>query len=63
MINMTIRDCSFNVLKLLFIAGKPEKRLVLFYLANDVVQNGRKKAKDLLQILVESFKEAMGLLW
>merc|ERR1719494_526900 len=43
-------------------AGKPEKRLVLFYLANDVVQNGRKKAKDLLQILVESFKEAMGLL-
>ena len=30
------------------LAAKPGQKLGLFYLVNDVVQNGRKKAKDLV---------------
>ncbi len=30
----------------LFFAGKPPKKLTLLYLANDVVQNSKKKGPD-----------------
>lgn len=43
-------------------ANKPEKRLVLFYLANDVVQNGRKKARDLIVQFGKTFYDAVALL-
>lgn len=36
--------------------AKPDRRLVLFYLANDVIQNSRKKGKEFSQ----SFNKVLG---
>ena len=41
---------------------KPERRLALFYLANDVVQNGKRKAKDLVDMFGKAFMDSMPLL-
>lgn len=44
-----------------FLVPHSGKRLGLFYLANDVVQNGRKKAKDLVLAFGKAFYEVMPL--
>jgi len=45
----------------IFASVKPEKRIGLFYLANDIVQNGRKKAKDLVTAFGKAFLEVIHL--
>ena len=45
-----------------FLANKPDKKLGLFYLVNDVVQNGRRKAKDLVTAFGGVLLEALPLL-
>jgi len=42
--------------------SKPERKLGLFYLANDVVQNGKRKAKELTHYFAKVFKEALPML-
>ena len=45
-----------------FISAKPSKRLTFVYLANDVIQNAKKKApefnKDFAHILPDAFTQA-----
>ncbi|XP_066929907.1 regulation of nuclear pre-mRNA domain-containing protein 1A-like [Clytia hemisphaerica] len=41
--------------------AKVEKRISLFYLANDVIQNGRKKAKDLVTAFGKAFLDVIHL--
>ena len=45
-----------NVCYLLIFIAKPDRRLVLFYLANDIIQNSRKKGKEFSQ----SFSKVLG---
>lgn len=42
----------------MFIA-KPDRRLVLFYLANDVIQNSRKKGKEFSQSFCKVLGDSM----
>ena len=42
-----------------FFAAKIERKLALFYLANDVVQNSRKKSKDFVMFFGKAFKETI----
>ena len=46
-----------------FFLVKPDKRISLFYLANDVVQNGRKKAKGLVTAFGKAFYDVAHLYW
>lgn len=43
-------------------AVKPDRRLTLFYLANDVLQNSRKKTKDFITAFSRVLREAVPLL-
>lgn len=43
-------------------ASKADRRLVLFYLANDVLQNSRKKGKEFSHAFTKILREAMQLL-
>ena len=45
-----------------FSAPKADRRLVLFYLANDVLQNSRKKGKEFSNAFTKILREAMQLL-
>ena len=45
-----------------FSASKADRRLVLFYLANDVLQNSRKKGKEFSNAFTKILREAMQLL-
>jgi len=43
-------------------ASKADRRLVLFYLANDVLQNSRKKGKEFSNAFTKILRDAMQLL-
>ena len=45
-----------------FSASKADRRLVLFYLANDVLQNSRKKGKEFSNAFTKILRDAMQLL-
>ena len=45
-----------NMLLVLSFVAKPDRRLIMFYLANDVIQNSRKKGKEFSQ----SFTKVLG---
>ena len=45
-----------NMLLVLSFLAKPDRRLIMFYLANDVIQNSRKKGKEFSQ----SFTKVLG---
>eukprot|EP00794_Sanderia_malayensis_P010009 gene10009-11032_t len=38
---------------------KPDRKMALFYLANDVVQNCRKKSRELIMFFAKAFKEIL----
>lgn len=47
---------------IVILASKADRRLVLFYLANDVLQNSRKKGKEFSNAFTKILREAMPLL-
>ncbi|KAJ7365882.1 Regulation of nuclear pre-mRNA domain-containing protein 2 [Desmophyllum pertusum] len=55
-------DMAFVWLDQLKKASKADRRLVLFYLANDVLQNSRKKGKEFSHAFTKILREAMQLL-
>ena len=48
--------------EIVILASKADRRLVLFYLANDVLQNSRKKGKEFSNAFTKILRDAMLLL-
>ena len=46
-----------------YITGNADRRLLLLYLANDVLQNGKRKGAEVfMELFQEPLKESMGLI-
>lgn len=48
---------------MLHLSGNADRRLLLFYLANDVLQNGKRKGADVfMELFRDPLKESMHLI-